>query len=120
MIGAITIGGPVMHLMFGSKYMASILLFKILAVGTLCFAMITPPYSALLSMFAPRRTLVITVLGLVLVLVGGAVVMPAYGAVGTAALMTCVRIILAGVVTLLATPLTKERPALAFSRVGAE
>ena len=117
-VGAIALGGPVIQLIFGNKYDASILLFKILAVGTLVFAMITPAYSALLSLFAPKRTLMVTLSGLTLVLLGGVVVVPAYGAVGTAILLTCVRIALAGLVTALALPLTKERESVAYSHVS--
>ena len=118
-LGAMTLGGPVIQLIFGSKYSASILLFKILAVGTLVFFMITPAYSALLSMFAPKRTLIVTVAGLVLILLGGVVVVPVYGVVGTAVLLTCVRIALAGLVTALALPLTNERGSVAYAQASA-
>lgn len=101
-VGAVTIGGPVILFLFGAKYAQSILLFKILAIGTLVFAMITPPYSAFLSMFAPRRTLVITATGLGMAAAGGLFVIPRFGAVGTAMMMTVIRVLLAGMVTVIA------------------
>jgi O-antigen/teichoic acid export membrane protein len=96
--GAFTVAGPVIEAIFGAKYIASIPLFKVLAVGTLVFAMVTPVHSALLSLFAPQRVLVVTVSGLVLMAAGCSLVIPQYGSLGAAVVVTIVRIAMAALI----------------------
>jgi O-antigen/teichoic acid export membrane protein len=116
--GALTIAGPVIQTIFGAKYADSVPLFKVLALGTLFFAVVTPPCAALLSLFAPKRSLTITLCGLFLVLTGGVLVVPAYGALGAAVLLTTVRLTTACLIVVLALPVARLKPlATSLARV---
>lgn len=117
-LGAIVLGGPVITTLFGSKYVNSIGLFKILAVGTLCFYMVTPVYSALLSILAPRRVMLATSLAVSTVTLGGFLVIPAFGATGAAALLTGVRILMSALIVFLAQGVLRRAPAPAVAAVG--
>ncbi|MBC7926889.1 MAG: oligosaccharide flippase family protein [Bryobacteraceae bacterium] len=111
--GALTIGGVVIEALFGARYQLSIPSFKVLAVGTLIAAAITPVYSALLSLVAPARVVGVTAAGLALVLAGGMVVIPRYGAFGAAGLLTFTRLAIALLVILVALPILSRRSKLA-------
>ena len=116
--GAVLLGGPVITTLFGSKYSNSIGLFKILAVGTLCFYIVTPVYSALLSILAPRRVLLATSLAVSAVTLGGFLAIPLFGATGAAAVLTGVRILMSALIVFLAQGVLRRAPSPAAAAVG--
>lgn len=119
-LGALFLGGPIITALFGAKYSNSIGLFKILAIGTLCFYTVTPVYSALLSILAPKRVLLATTFALSAVSLGGLLAIPNLGATGAAAVLTAVRILMSGLIVFLAQGVLKRAitPAPAAARVG--
>jgi O-antigen/teichoic acid export membrane protein len=91
-LGAYLFGGLVIPLLFSARYVAAIPLFQILVVGTLFSAVVAPLHAALLAMVWPRRVVAVTAAGLLAMVGGGVVVIPAMGPTGAALLVGMVRV----------------------------
>jgi PST family polysaccharide transporter len=100
-MGAYLLGGMVIPLLFSARYVAAIPLFQILVLGTLFTAIVTPLHAALVAMVFPWRMVPVTAAGLLAMLAGGSVVIPAAGPVGAAVLVGIVRIGVGAAVLLL-------------------
>jgi O-antigen/teichoic acid export membrane protein len=98
-------GGVIIPLLFSARYVASISLFQILVVGTLFSALVNPLHGGLMAMISPRRMVVATAAGLLVMVTGGSIVIPAMGSTGAALLVGFVRIGI-GVSVLLMTHVT--------------
>ena len=81
-------------LALGPKFVAGVPTFIVLATGSIITLMLTPVSAVLISMSAPRTTTVLTSIQLVLLVGGGILLIPAYGAAGAALLVTGTRIVL--------------------------
>ena len=91
-MGAYLLGGVIIPLLFSARYVASIPLFQILVVGTLFSALVNPLHGGLVAMISPRRMVMVTAAGLLAMLIGGSIVIPAMGSTGAAVLVGIVRI----------------------------
>jgi O-antigen/teichoic acid export membrane protein len=91
-MGAYLLGGVIIPLLFSARYVASIPLFQILVVGTLFSALVNPLHGGLVAMISPRRMVMVTAAGLLAMLIGGSIVIPAMGSTGAAMLVSIVRI----------------------------
>ena len=96
---AVGLGGWGVRTFLKAEYAGSVPAFRVLVVGTLFNLAVTPLSAALLTYAAPRAAAAVTAGGLAVVVVGGLAVIPAYGAVGAAAVIVAARVGV-GVVTL--------------------
>jgi O-antigen/teichoic acid export membrane protein len=96
--------------------MAGVPSFTVLAAGSIVTLMLTPVSAVLISMSAPRITMALTSVQLLMLVGGGVLLIPAYGATGAALVVAGTRIILAFAVVvigyrLMPAPLGAEIPA---------
>ena len=91
------LGPQVIRLVYGEVYEQSIALFQILAAGSLVWCVALPLAIPLVCMQKPRWEIVLNVLVLIFTVVGSILVIPQYGTVGTAILVTGIKVIVAGV-----------------------
>ena len=110
LIGAVTVGGWFVQAFLSAKYAQSVGAFRVLVVGSIVCAVLTPLPSALIAFVAPRRMPLITGLGLVLVTVAGLFAIPRYGYMGAAVMIVSVRLTLAGLILLQARALYRTKP----------
>lgn len=103
----------------GKNYLEAIWAFKLLSIGLLFWLVVTPLSMALVALVTPKSILKVTTGQLILMLVGGFLLVPAYGYTGAAALIFIVRILIAIWLLLMANRILKKKPehyGLDFSR----
>jgi O-antigen/teichoic acid export membrane protein len=118
-MGAYLLGGVIIPLLFSARYVASISLFQILVVGTLFSALVNPLHGGLVAMVSPRRIVVVTAAGLVAMVAGGSLVIPAMGSTGAAVLVGIVRIGIGASVLLMAHAVLRSGGPLTVGAAGA-
>jgi O-antigen/teichoic acid export membrane protein len=106
----------IVQLALGPRFMAGVPSFTVLAAGSIVTLMLTPVSAVLISMSAPRITMALTSVQLLMLVGGGVLLIPAYGATGAALVVAGTRIILAFAVVvigyrLMPAPLGAEIPA---------
>jgi O-antigen/teichoic acid export membrane protein len=89
---AVLLSGPFIPLLLSARYVASIPLFQILVVGTLFSALANPLHGGLVAMTVPRRMVLVTTAGFLVMLVAGSLVIPLTATLGAAVLVGIVRV----------------------------
>jgi len=118
-MGAYLLGGVIIPLLFSARYVASISLFQILVVGTLFSALVNPLHGGLVAMISPRRIVIVTAAGLLAMVAGGSLVIPAMGSTGAAVLVGIVRIGIGVSVLLMAYAVLRSGGPLTVGAAGA-
>ena len=103
---ALVAGRWIVRALLSARFAGSVLPFELLVLGTLFHAAVMPLPAALLNFVAPKKVAAMTALGLVLVVVGGLILIPPFGAVGAAAVMLSVRLLIDGIALLLVRSIT--------------
>jgi O-antigen/teichoic acid export membrane protein len=109
--GALLLGGVVLEAFFSQRYVSAIPLFRVLVLGTVFWAVVSPMPAALLAMVAPRRMLGLNIGALAASTAAGLVAIPSFGPGGAAVAFVAVRILLGGWLLLFARRILREGPA---------
>ncbi len=99
---AVGLGGWGIRTFASNRYAGSVPVFRLLVLGTLFTAVVTPLPAALLNYVAPRWSAAVTAVGLAIVAGGGLLVIPRHGAVGAAAVVLAARVVVGTAVAVLA------------------
>jgi O-antigen/teichoic acid export membrane protein len=120
LVAAWGLGGPVIRAFLSARYADSVTAFNILIAGTVFNVVVTPLPEALLNFVAPRKVMVVTFLGLVLVAGGGVIVIPRYGVTGAAMLILSARVVIGTIIAVLADRIARGAPAENVGALPAE
>lgn len=96
-IGAVWgLAEPVIDLLYSETYRPTVLLFQILSTGTLLWCLALPLAAPLVCMHRPRWEVLQNILVLLLMAGGSVLLIPSYGAIGTAYLVSGLKILTTG------------------------
>lgn len=110
-LGAVLLAGPVIQALLGATYAAGVPAFLWLLAGTLFWLAVTPLPLSLVGILAPKRIAVVTATQSCVVLCGGLLLLPAFGAIGMAQTIFGMRVAIALMVMVLAQRLLRPAPA---------
>lgn len=97
-IGAVWIlAEPLIGLLYSETYRPTVFLFQILSTGTLLWCLALPLAAPLVCMHRPRWEVLQNILVLLLMAAGSVLLIPSYGAIGTAYLVSGIKILTTGI-----------------------
>jgi O-antigen/teichoic acid export membrane protein len=95
LVVVVSVGDAIVALALGPRFSSGVPALIVLAAGSLAWLVLTPVPAVLISMTAPRTSLTLIVLQLLMVVGGGVVLIPTYGVVGAAAAVAGTRVVIA-------------------------
>ena len=112
LVAVVGVGDNIVALTLGPQFSPGVPAFIALAAGSLAWLVLTPVSAILISMAAPRTNTALTILQLAILLGGGVLLIPAYGAIGAAVVVAGTRVILSVAVMVIGERMMR-RPAVA-------
>ena len=112
MLVLLAIADPLIGLLLGPKFLTAVPSFLVLAAGACAWLLLSPVSAVLITLTAPRITMVLCLVQLVVMVGAGMVLIPAHGILGAAAAVAGTRALL-GVVVFTIGEWLMRRPAAA-------
>ena len=101
LVAAVSVGDTIVALTLGPRFAPGVPAFIALVAGSLTWLVLTPVSAMLISMTAPRTNTVLTIVQLVILVGGGVLLIPIYGATGAAVAVAGTRVTLSVAVMLI-------------------
>jgi len=96
-VGVWILAEPIIGLLYSETYRPTVFLFQILSTGTLLWCLALPLAAPLVCMHRPRWEVLQNIMVLLLMAGGSVLLIPSYGAIGTAYLVSGLKILTTGI-----------------------